>query len=126
MILIRVSVVAVLLSLMVVVGYGQNSPANRPWPPGVQQAGEQSPALSPADALKSFYMPPGYHLELVASEPLVQNPTVIDQAGIWVTEMTGFVRDSAPERISRLVESSCSKTRIATGGRTSEPCSRTS
>jgi len=97
----RVSVVALLSSLMVAVGYGQSSPANRPWPPGLQQVGDESPALSPEEALKTFYMPPGYHLELVASEPLVQTPTVLDwdPAGrLWVTEMTGFVRDlEAPE-----------------------------
>ena len=45
-----------------------------PWPPGVQKVPDDSPALSPAEALKTFYMPPGYHLELVASEPLVQDP----------------------------------------------------
>ncbi len=74
----------------------QSSPANRPWPPGVQKVSNESPVLSPADALKTFYMPPGYHLELVASEPLVHDPTVIDWdlAGrLWVVEMTGFVRD---------------------------------
>ena len=74
----------------------QSSPANRPWPPGVQKVSNESPVLPPAEALKTFYMPPGYHLELVASEPLVHDPTVIDWdlAGrLWVVEMTGFVRD---------------------------------
>ena len=33
-----------------------------------------SPVLSPAEELKTFYMPPGYHLELVASEPLDSGP----------------------------------------------------
>ena len=82
---------------MVATGFAfQSSPANRPWPPGVQKVSNESPVLSPVDALKTFYMPPGYHLELVASEPLVQDPTVIDWdlAGrLWVVEMTGFVRD---------------------------------
>jgi hypothetical protein len=31
----------------------------------------ESPPLSPADALKTFYLPPGYSIELVASEPLL-------------------------------------------------------
>ena len=48
--------------------YGQSSPVNRPWPPDVQKVSDDSPALSPEDALKTFYMPPGYRLELVASE----------------------------------------------------------
>ena len=57
--------------------------------------------LSPADALKTFYMPPGYRIELVASEPLVQDPIVMDwdrQGRIWVVEMPGFVPNlEAPE-----------------------------
>ena len=48
------------------------------WPPPVQQVRPESPALSPAEALKTFTLPPGYRLELVASEPLVQDPVVID------------------------------------------------
>jgi mono/diheme cytochrome c family protein/glucose/arabinose dehydrogenase len=93
----KIRAVAVLVSMTVATGIGQQrSPSNRPWPPGVQQVSNESPALAPADALKTFFMPPGYHLELVASEPLVQDPTAIDWdlAGrLWVVEMTGFVRD---------------------------------
>ncbi len=84
-----------------VVGHGQPQTAGSPWPPGVRQVADASPALAPADALKTFVLPPGYRLELVASEPLVRDPTAIDwdQAGrLWVVEMTGFVRDlEAPE-----------------------------
>ena len=80
---------------------GQSSPVNRQWPPDVQKVSDDSPALSPDEALKTFYMPPGYRLELVASEPLVQDPIVIDwdlQGRIWVVEMPGFVPDlQAPE-----------------------------
>jgi len=79
----------------------QSSPANRPWPPGVQKVSNESPVLAPADAVKSFYMPPGYHVELVASEPLIHDPVVMDwdlEGRIWVVEMTGYVRDlQAPE-----------------------------
>ena len=74
----------------------QRSPANRPWPPGVQQVSPESPVLSPADALNTFYMPPGYHLELVASEPLVEAPVALDwdlQGRLWVVEMPGFMAD---------------------------------
>jgi len=67
----------------------------------VQKVSDESPPLSPAEALKTFYMPPGYRLELVASEPLVQDPAVMDwdlEGRLWVVEMTGFVRDlEAPE-----------------------------
>src|SRR5262245_6014684 len=97
MVLNRLLRVAFFCCLMVATGFAfQSSPANRPWPSGVQKVPNESPVLSPADALKTFYMPPGYHLELVASEPLVHDPTAIDWdlAGrLWVVEMTGFVRD---------------------------------
>ncbi len=101
MLLVRFRTIALLVTASVVTGYGQSSPANRPWPPGVQKVSDQSPVLSPTEALKTFYMPPGYHLELVASEPLVQDPAVMDwdlDGRLWVVEMTGFVRDlEAPE-----------------------------
>ncbi|MEP6917049.1 MAG: hypothetical protein ABJC89_15465, partial [Acidobacteriota bacterium] len=77
--------------------YGhQSSPANRPWPPAVQPVSAASPPLAPDDALKSFYMPPGYRLELVASEPLIQEPVAIDwdlEGRLWAVEMPGFMSD---------------------------------
>jgi mono/diheme cytochrome c family protein/glucose/arabinose dehydrogenase len=74
----------------------QSSPVNRPWPPGVQKVSEDSPVLPPEEAVKTFFMPPGYRVELVASEPLIHDPTMVDwdlQGRLWVVEMTGFVRD---------------------------------
>ena len=32
------------------------------------------PVLSPEEAMKSFKIQPGFHIELVAAEPLVQAP----------------------------------------------------
>ena len=67
-----------------------------PWPPPLQRVSDESPVRSPADELKSLVMPPGYHLELVASEPLVQDPVVIDwdnEGRLWVVEMTGYMND---------------------------------
>ena len=94
---VRLRVVAIFVAASMATGYAyQSSPANRPWPPGVQSVPDESPALSPAEALKTFFMPPGYHLELVASEPLVQDPIVIDwdaDGRLWVVEMPGFVHD---------------------------------
>ncbi len=92
----RFRIVMVLLAAAVATGYGQSSPANRQWPPDVQRVPDDSPALSPDAALKTFYMAPGYRLELVASEPLVQDPIVMDwdlQGRLWVIEMPGFVPD---------------------------------
>lgn len=97
----KVRIVIALLAAAVATGYGQSSPSNRQWPPAVQTVPEDSPALSPEESLKTFYMAPGYRLELVASEPLVQDPIVMDwdlQGRLWVVEMPGFVPDlQAPE-----------------------------
>ena len=69
---------------------------NRSWPPGLQQVPEESPPISPDEALKKFYMPPGYRVELVASEPLIQDPVMIDWDGdgrMWAVEMPGYMAD---------------------------------
>ena len=53
-----------------------------------------APPLSPADALKTFHLPPGYRLELVASEPLVADPVWMDMdpdGRLWVVEMRGYM-----------------------------------
>src|SRR5687768_17393714 len=66
---------------------------NFPWPPGVQQVGGESPVLTPEQSMRTFSMPPGYRVELVAAEPLVQDPIVMDfdaDGRIWVIEMTTF------------------------------------
>ena len=52
--------------------------------------------LPPADEMKTFFMAPGYHVELVASEPLIQDPILIDWdvAGrLWAIEMPAYMRD---------------------------------
>ena len=85
----------------VVAGYGQQpSQPSRPWPPPLQTVSNESPPLSPADALKTFFLPPGYSIELVASEPLVRDPVAIDwdlEGRLWVVEMAGYMRNVAGE-----------------------------
>ncbi|MEO5581727.1 MAG: c-type cytochrome, partial [Saprospiraceae bacterium] len=57
---------------------------------------EPSPMLSPADELKSFQIEPGLKIQLVASEPMIEDPVVItfDEDGrLWVVEMRGFMPD---------------------------------
>ena len=56
-----------------------------------------APVLSGEQALKSFKLAPGFRIELVASEPLVQEPVAITFAPdgkIWVVEMSGYMRDA--------------------------------
>lgn len=53
-----------------------------------------SPVLSPEEELKSFKIQRGFHVELVASEPLIHDPVQIvfdPQGRLWVLEMTGFM-----------------------------------
>ena len=71
-------------------------PAQPSWPPAVQRVPDESPALSPADEMKTFVLPPGYRVELVASEPMVEEPVAIDwdaDGRLWVVEMLGYMQD---------------------------------
>jgi hypothetical protein len=73
-----------------------SSQPNRPWPAPAQKVSEEQPAFSPEDALKTFYMPPGYRIELIAREPLVKDPILMEFDGdgrLWVMEMPGFAVD---------------------------------
>ena len=55
-----------------------------------------SPPLNPEQAIASFQLPPDLRIELVASEPMIQDPVSIsfDEKGrLWVVEMRGFMPD---------------------------------
>jgi mono/diheme cytochrome c family protein len=46
--------------------------------------------------MKTFYMAPGYHVELVASEPMIQDPVLVDwdpEGRMWAIEMAGYMLD---------------------------------
>ena len=80
----------------VTLGGVQGPQSARPWPPAVAPLNTGAPVLSPTEALRTFAMPPGYRLELVASEPLIQDPIAIDwdPAGrLWAIELPGYMRD---------------------------------
>lgn len=52
--------------------------------------------LSPQEEIKTFKLPPGFHAELVASEPMIETPIAIswdDQARMYVVEMRGYMHD---------------------------------
>ena len=64
-----------------------------PVPSSATHAVADRPALSPAEALKSFVLEPGYRIDLVAAEPLVQDPVAIafDERGrMYVAENRGY------------------------------------
>lgn len=55
-----------------------------------------APPLTGAQELESFVLQPGFQIELVASEPAVQDPVAIafDADGrMWVSEMRGYMPD---------------------------------
>src|SRR3954469_12841731 len=67
------------------------------WTP-VKKAGPPSPALTPQDELKTFSLPPGYHAQLVAAEPLIESPIIIDfdpDGRMWVLELQAFLPDTS-------------------------------
>ena len=52
-----------------------------------------SSALSPAEAQTTFELPPGFRIELMAAEPLVQDPVAIEWGAdgkLWVAEMADY------------------------------------
>ncbi len=71
--------------------------AQRRWPPPVAKTPEKAPVLTAEQELKTFVLPPGYHAQLVAKEPLVIDPIWIqfDPDGrLWVLEMPGFASEA--------------------------------
>ena len=86
-----------LVALSIAASLSAGSAAQSPtWPPGLQTVSNQSPALSPESEMKTFFLPPGYRVELVASEPMVENPVLIDwdpNGRMWVIELIGYMRD---------------------------------
>ena len=63
-------------------------PANLVIPP--------APVLTPAEALKTFKLAPGFRIEAVATDPLVGDPIAIQfgpDGRLWVLEMRGYMND---------------------------------
>ncbi|MBC7367090.1 MAG: c-type cytochrome [Undibacterium sp.] len=55
-----------------------------------------APALSVEEAMKTFKVAPGFHLEVVAAEPLVHDPIAMmfgPDGRLWVLEMRGYMPD---------------------------------
>ncbi len=56
-----------------------------------------APVLNPAQALAAFRIAPGFEIELVAAEPLVEEPVAMawDEYGrLYVVELRGYMRDA--------------------------------
>src|SRR5664279_5205585 len=53
--------------------------------------------LSPEESMKTMYLPKGYHMELVASEPMIEDPVAITWDGngrMYVAEMLTYMQDA--------------------------------
>jgi glucose/arabinose dehydrogenase/mono/diheme cytochrome c family protein len=53
--------------------------------------------LSPEESMKSIYLPKGYHIELVASEPMIKEPVAIAWDGngrMYVAEMNTYMQNA--------------------------------
>jgi mono/diheme cytochrome c family protein/glucose/arabinose dehydrogenase len=95
-----------------VVTGGQQSSTSPPnmWPPKRPPVEGKAPVLTPAEAIDTFSVPPGFRVELVAAEPLIESPIIVDfdaDGRLWAIEMPAFLpdlsgRDSA-EPINRVV-----------------------
>ena len=92
----RLRLILLLIACGVMTVVAAQQPTDRSWTPGVQKAPDTSPVLSPEDEMKQFYLPPGFHAELVAAEPLIQDPIAIDwdaDGRMWVVEYPEYVPD---------------------------------
>jgi putative membrane-bound dehydrogenase-like protein len=91
----RTAIAAAVLGAAAALG-AATADQRRPWPPAVGPLPPESPVLAPAEALQTFALPPGYRIELVASEPLIQDPILMewDPAGrLWAIETPSYMRD---------------------------------
>jgi len=64
--------------------------------PGPIPESPDSPARTAEEELKTFQIEAGFEVQLVASEPLVESPVIIqfDEDGrLWVVEMRGYMND---------------------------------
>lgn len=71
---------------------------------------EPAPILSPEEALERFRLAPGFEIEVVAAEPLVEDPVAMawDERGrLYVVEMRGYMPDvsgtGSDEPVGRVV-----------------------
>lgn len=71
----------------------------RQWPPPLVPVSPDASPKSPEASMATFIVPPGYRVELVAAEPLLQDPilTEFDADGrLWVVEMPGYMPELNP------------------------------
>ncbi|GEO08798.1 DUF7133 domain-containing protein [Segetibacter aerophilus] len=73
------------------------SKAGNPYPDRSFNSTPSWTYLSPEESLKTFNLPKGYHMELVASEPMIKEPVAIawdGNARMYVAEMLTYMQDA--------------------------------
>lgn len=86
------------LGLWPILGYAQRGdrPTEAQPPPDSRWIIPPAPALDPVEEAATFKLVPGFRAELVAADPLIQDPVTLafgPDGRLWVAEMTGFMRD---------------------------------
>tara|TARA_R110002072_G_scaffold46591_2_gene128879 strand:- start:59411 stop:62050 length:2640 start_codon:yes stop_codon:yes gene_type:complete len=101
----RILICTALLATTLFAQEQEDAPAREPDPK--KMAGAQP--LPPAEAMAAIELPTGYHLELVASEPMIHEPAVVAWDGngrMYVAEMRTYMQDidgtGAHEPVSRV------------------------
>ena len=85
------------LILLAFLAHGCYKPANGNFARVVQDTNPSIVPLSPEESMKKIQLPPGYHVELVASEPMIQEPVAIAWDGngrLYVAEMNTYMKDA--------------------------------
>lgn len=69
-----------------------------------------APVLSPEEQINTFQLPPGFRVEVVAAEPLINTPVAVQfdhQGRLWAVEMSGYMRNfegtGEDEAVGRIV-----------------------
>jgi len=93
------SVIAILFALFLYACSGNNTtkPSPQSFERNVTDTNPPVKPLSPEESMQKVQLPPGFHLELVASEPMVQEPVALCWDGngrMYVAEMNSYMKDA--------------------------------
>ena len=106
----RITLVAIVGMSVLTSGQTSSTSPGNPWPPKRPAVEGKAPVLTPAEALDSFSVPPGFRVELVAAEPMIESPIIIEfdpDGRLWAIEMPAFLPDlsgrDSPDPINRVV-----------------------
>ena len=94
--LIRFAPLSLLLFALPVLAQEGDRPDEKQQPVPSEWKIPPSPILSPEEELRSFAVAPGFHVELIAAEPLVGDPVAAvfgPDGRLWVVEMRGYMPD---------------------------------